>query len=827
MVTRKFCTGVWLVLLLAFATMVFLPAAADVWDEWDYPGGKRTLKIWINGGSQEFKDAVKAAIDNWNHDENNGNWTLEEGTEADHDVSVRMGNLDGPEGALGETKVTYNRTTHEASKVSITIDSEEDWGDGPEHQNLERAIKHELGHAQRMDDTDEEGDLLNGAQGNDDDNLEPSDHDKSEARASYTISGNELDTPGSLVREEPMMCSIYGQPGVDLRLPDAEYVSVMPLQPANLTIGPVAWDATHIEALFLPGITAFHNEAFIVKIWYFDGSTAQFEDFVTINDVPPPPNALPHAEAGPNEIWVESGEPFTLNGSGSWHDNPLYTSSLVHIWRWDDGPGMISVCQSEKITQTLWQVGEYLYTLQVEDLFTRVSVDTVKVHVMPVSSIDRAKQVPDGTVVSFFDICVTGFTFGDNPLGPGIVRNGITVEKFDRSCGIRVITDAFANRGDVVQVSGVTATLDGERVIIADSVSVSGTSNPIPLFDITNLDSGGGTFGYQGSVVNDAFAVPPVMATGANNVGILMRLRGKVRSVVTLAKFDLSYFYVDDGYTDPGGGFETGLKDGSYDSVGKPNIGVRCSLPVEGPYPDPTTAPPPDSYVEVTGVMGVRQVAGRNIRYFYTHKWALASFQELQGQRWPKWNLLSLPGKPRNPDPAAVFAIPPSTYDPMLIDGVLLRWDGPTQGLIAYDMWSPEIFGAIWNVAGCWLKSPVKAPILYVGYDVDSIPPRDVWIAAYKGWNILGVPFMHCTNWADWRATDVTSTKSIYDACQYPGSADWLQSIGYWWDPVTQGMCDYGLPDDFPTTDKLCTWYGYWFKAKKNLGMFAPNWSIP
>ncbi|MGB9588623.1 MAG: hypothetical protein ACPL7O_10635, partial [Armatimonadota bacterium] len=530
------------------------------------------------------------------------------------------------------------------------------------------------------------------------------------------------------------MCSIYGQPGVDLRLSDAVSVLVVPLQPANLTIGPVIWDATHIEALFMPQSTAFHNEAFIVKIIYSDSSTAEFEDFVTINDVPPPPNALPHAEAGPAEIWVEVGEPFTLNGSGSWHDDPAYTSSLVHIWRWDESPTMISVCQSERITQTLWQVGDYIYTLQVEDLFTRMSVDTVKVHVMPVSSIDRAKQVPDGTPVSFFDICITGFTFSDNPLGPGIVRNGITVEKFDRSCGIRVITDVFANKGDMVNVSGVTATLDGERVIIADSVVVLAPGNPIPLFDITNLDSGGGTFGYQGTVVNNAFAMPPVMATGANNVGILMRLRGKVRSVVTQPSFDRSYFYVDDGYTDPYGGFETGLKDGSYDPLGKLNIGVRCSLPVEGPYPDPTVPPPPESYVEVTGVMGVRQVAGRNIRYFYTHEWTLASFQELQGQRWPKWNLLSLPAKPRNPDPAAVFAIPPSTYDPMLIDGVLLRWDGPTQGLIAYDMWSPDIFGAVWNVAGYWLKSRAGGPIVYVGYNPNIVPARDVWIAAYKGW---------------------------------------------------------------------------------------------
>ena len=106
-------------------------AAADVWDDWDYLGGKRTLKIWVRNGNQAFKDAVQAAIDNWNTGDNNGSWTLEAGTEADHDVDVGTGKMDGAGGTLGQCAANDADGDGIAEGgCTIDIDSEDDWGDG-------------------------------------------------------------------------------------------------------------------------------------------------------------------------------------------------------------------------------------------------------------------------------------------------------------------------------------------------------------------------------------------------------------------------------------------------------------------------------------------------------------------------------------------------------------------------------------------------------------------------------------------------------------------------------------------------------------------------
>ena len=451
--------------------------------------------------------------------------------------------------------------------------------------------------------------------------------------------------------------------------------------------------------------------------------------------------------------------------------------------------------------------------------YDNVSLETA----VPYSTIVEAKNGQENYPVILRDAIVTGVFNSD--LGEGnFGQTCFTIEDPQRFIGVRVLSNIAVSVGDKVTINGSAITERGERVVRADSVTIESSNNAVPeAFTIAGIDTGGGAFGAQGAVVDDATVSPAKMSTVANNVGLLMKIRGKVRATYQPTPGTPSYndyFYVDDAYGDPGLGFETGLKDGTQ-TDGVYNVGIKCR-PATGMFNMPGDLPQVGDYVEVTGVMGVREMEGRLIRFFWTISWEPASFETYNGTRVNKWNLLSLPGMPKNPDPAYVFAIPPIVPDPDLIDGRLYRWDGPTQGLVAYDMWAPDIFGGVSSSVGYWLKASGAAAVSYEGYAESDL---DQWIAAPTGWNIIGMPFTHSTQWGDWKATDGTATKSIYEACQYPGSADWLQSIGYWWDGNAQGMVDFGLEDDFPTTSQLDPWHGYWIKVKKNIALFAPAWS--
>jgi hypothetical protein len=96
--------------------------------------------------------------------------------------------------------------------------------------------------------------------------------------------------------------------------------------------------------------------------------------------------------------------------------------------------------------------------------------------------------------------------------------------------------------------------------------------------------------------VDDATASPAKMSTATNNVGILQTIYGKVTNAYVTGEFT-GYFYVDDG---------SGIQDGSG------SVGVMCR-PI-----DVLFFPGMNDYVSVTGVMGVRQINGRNARYLWS-----------------------------------------------------------------------------------------------------------------------------------------------------------------------------------------------------------------
>ena len=233
-------------------------------------------------------------------------------------------------------------------------------------------------------------------------------------------------------------------------------------------------------------------------------------------------------------------------------------------------------------------------------------------------TIDEAKKAPDGVTVLLENVTVAATLWGDDPVTPRDpdapkVRVAAGVQEMNRCIGIRVLTDANACCGGAWTVHGVTATVDGERVIDARDGSLAQTSAeptaPGPM-GMSNKSSGGAEYGMQGAVVDDAASGR--MAVGLNNVGHYVKIVGKVTAVFETGFYD-GYFYVDDG---------SGLDDGSG------STGVRCrAWPMYWSASHlPDILPFLGDYVAVTGVMGVTQITGVNARFLWATS-VIYSFQ--------------------------------------------------------------------------------------------------------------------------------------------------------------------------------------------------------
>lgn len=173
------------------------------------------------------------------------------------------------------------------------------------------------------------------------------------------------------------------------------------------------------------------------------------------------------------------------------------------------------------------------------------------------------------------------------PAGTSVKINGIVtassaqfagclyLEEADRSCGIRVgIVGQLYAPGDVVEVTGVLGQYKGERQVIATSSrKLSNGTVPAPI-QMNNAALGGASLPPY---VNGVFG-----GIGPNNVGLLVRTAGRVRSVNTTDK----YFVVDDGSVADDGTGVSGLQVG-YGHVTASN---------------PISPPAVGQYVRATGI---------------------------------------------------------------------------------------------------------------------------------------------------------------------------------------------------------------------------------
>lgn len=164
----------------------------------------------------------------------------------------------------------------------------------------------------------------------------------------------------------------------------------------------------------------------------------------------------------------------------------------------------------------------------------------------------------------------------------------IYVQLPDGSSGIAAV-GATASLGDTVDVAGLMATLDGERVLSAAQALVTSTGQAAPEpRTMSGRTMGGGASGRQAAVTDDAYASPAISAIGLGNVGLLARVAGRIVSPDTAAHV----FYMDDG---------SGLRDGS----GKQGVRV---------YAPGLALPQAGEFYAVTGIAGATILGGNVVR---------------------------------------------------------------------------------------------------------------------------------------------------------------------------------------------------------------------
>lgn len=421
--------------------------------------------------------------------------------------------------------------------------------------------------------------------------------------------------------------------------------------------------------------------------------------------------------------------------------------------------------------------------------------DPIEEPALPVPiPIPPVRPDPDGTPVNVFGIVTL--------IGPDYLY----IESPGRESGIRVETAGmpawYVSVGDELQVMGTLGRLDGERVIFPSMpVSPMSFDNPVPApFNMRTRAVGGDDLDIWNPGVTNG--------RGALNVGLLARVTGMVTAIEPSAC--PHWFYIWDGAN----------SNSQPVSDGTGNLGIR----VEGGY----LGTPWKDWVEVIGVVSTdASLVPGCVAPTLIPTCAPSAVSHVEAVHWgkllPQWNLIAAPVAPaltgdgvehsaKAWDPPMVFA----GGDPAQLDSSMQRWESCTQGLYIYDIWSDDHtstggwgpFGGVILGDGYWLTGLTDPfDVTYPG-----IPSFfDEWVSVCEpGWALIGHPKDNDMPWADASVHNGNSIESLFNASLH--GLGWLNSYGFWWDATSQGLCDVGIPDDFPTYEDLYRTHGYWFE---------------
>ena len=166
----------------------------------------------------------------------------------------------------------------------------------------------------------------------------------------------------------------------------------------------------------------------------------------------------------------------------------------------------------------------------------------------------------------------------------------------------------------------------------------------------------------------------------------------------------------------------------------------------------------------------------------------------------PSNTLFSLPYEPVSPAPSAVLPGIP-------LHQKLTRWNRATQSWISYSQFNPAQFGNFDLDNGYWLKVTAPYTINYQAYGTSSASRTQSLPKA--GWNLIGYPFDAEKLWSTMRITSGGTTVDLQQA----ENNGWINSKGSWWDASAQSLRTVGLANDFPYTQYIKPWHGYYFKT--------------
>jgi len=181
------------------------------------------------------------------------------------------------------------------------------------------------------------------------------------------------------------------------------------------------------------------------------------------------------------------------------------------------------------------------------------------------------------------------------------------IEEDDRSGGIAVLIPTqgspIAAVGDRISVDGVAFGSTAEAMLFGDCWAREPSHGSVPKpIGANNKVSGGGAFGLQQAVTNDATAVPPTNATGLSSIGLLARLYGKVTGSgqMVYGGVTRNVVWIDDG---------SALRDGFTFANGQPSLGVAVLIPMG------MTVPATGTTWAATGAMSAIYSASLPVRF--------------------------------------------------------------------------------------------------------------------------------------------------------------------------------------------------------------------
>lgn len=268
------------------------------------------------------------------------------------------------------------------------------------------------------------------------------------------------------------------------------------------------------------------NQAVIFPVYILDltveDDNSSWKQQVYMSAVSPPLMADITSPAADTQI--DYGQQIALSGSASGGISPY-----AYEW-YSDVDGLLgtgaSINASLTGSQKEGQAQQHTISLRVTDNMGLIAEDTVRVKVLP-QNLSNARALPDGAPVWLL-----------GPIVSGVLTDRFYFEKTDRSAGMASNIAPFPQEGDAVNISGVMATYQGERMVQPGLASVVSSGNPIPepLF-MHNRSLGGADFGPYAPGVAGGF--------GLYDIGLLVTLAGRV----TYVSPSNDYFIIDDAST--------------------------------------------------------------------------------------------------------------------------------------------------------------------------------------------------------------------------------------------------------------------------------------